>query len=290
MLVLVGQLLSVKHEECATTQRRLETANERTKKALSEAEAATAALNAARAEHAEAMRMESSRATQRHTALQAELEQATAEVTTLSGQVEAARAEGEASVAREAAKAAAANLAMRAELERQSEESLREALALASARANEAKLSAVAAVESKMREEMRSREMERSAEDARSRAAAVAAQQHLANQQALSSYSAELTALRDSLGAKRGALLGRDGVGSAGGSVGVSGKLAVSAWEGGLRLGAGGAQRGADIAGVQLRTMRQQFLPKAGHATAEEGVAPAASTGMEAGAVAVKGE
>ena len=192
-------------------------------------------------------------------------------------------------MAREAAKAAAANLAMRAELERQSEESLREALALASARANEAKLSAVAAVESKMREEMRSREMERSAEDARSRAAAVAAQQHLANQQALSSYSAELTALRDSLGAKRGALLGRDGVG-AGGSAGVSGRLAVSAWEGGLRLDAGGAQRGADIAGVQLRTMRQQFLPKAGHATAEEGEAPASSTGMDAGAVAVKGE
>ena len=87
MLVCVGQLLSVKHEECATTQRRLETANERTKKALSEAEAATAALNAARAEHAEAMRTESSRTTQRHTALQAELEQVTAEVTTLSGQV-----------------------------------------------------------------------------------------------------------------------------------------------------------------------------------------------------------
>ena len=87
VLVCVGQLLSVKHEECATTQRRLETANERTKKALSEAEAATAALNAARAEHAEAMRTESSRTTQRHTALQAELEQVTAEVTTLSGQV-----------------------------------------------------------------------------------------------------------------------------------------------------------------------------------------------------------
>ena len=50
------------------------------------------------------------------------------------------------------------------------------------------------------------------------------------------------------------------------------------------------AQFPADIAGVQLRTMRQQFLPKAGHATAEEGVAPAASRGVEAGAVAVKGE
>lgn len=101
-------------------------------------------------------------------------------------------------------------LALRSELELRHDEGLREALALERAQANEARVKAVAEGERRAREEQRQREIELASQQARARAAATAQEQQRANHMALSSYAAELTSLRESLGAKKTALLPND--------------------------------------------------------------------------------
>lgn len=98
-------------------------------------------------------------------------------------------------------------LAMRAELERSHEEALREALTLERLRANEHRYKAVAEVEAKAREAERTRELEHASQQARIRAEAAAQDQQRMAQAALAAYAAELSSMRESLGAKKHSLL-----------------------------------------------------------------------------------
>ena len=178
-----------------------------THKQAEELEASATALAALKAEHADAIRRIESECEEKCKALNAELAERVAEVATISGQVQAAEQAGQAALDRERAKANAELLAMRADLERKNEEALREGIERERARGNEQRHKAVAEVEARAREEQRTRELEHATQQARNRAEVAAQDQQRMNQAALSSYAAELNALRESLGAKKSSLL-----------------------------------------------------------------------------------
>jgi chromosome segregation ATPase len=186
-------------------------------KQAAELEASATALASLKAEHADAVRRVEADCEEKCRAISTELTERVAEIATISGQVEAANRAGADALSRESAKASAAMLAMRADLERSHEEAMREAMALERSRANEQRLKAVAEVEAKGRAAERAREMEHAALAARNRAEQQARDQQQMNQAALSSYATELSALRESLGAKKSALLPRGAAAGAGG-------------------------------------------------------------------------
>lgn len=172
-----------------------------------ELEVSATAIATLKADHAEAIRNVESHCEDKCRTMESELAERVAELATITGAVEAAKQAGQALLSRESAKAEAAMLAMRTELERAHEEALREAVKLERARATAERHKAVAEVEARSREAERSRELEHAAQQARSRAEAAVQDQQRMNQATLASYTAELTALRESLGAKKSSLL-----------------------------------------------------------------------------------